>query len=112
MGFAFFVLQDRHHRVQVIISPDLWEVHRQLLRDARSLIVEGPATVNGRAVTLKAVSLAELPLKAAHTAPAWPHGSAAHDYPPPAPLPPAAPSPHGDRHTRVPAPCTTAYVSR
>lgn len=51
-GFAFFVLQDGSERVQVIISPDLWEAHRQLLRDAGALIVYGQVTRQGRAVTL------------------------------------------------------------
>jgi transcriptional regulator with XRE-family HTH domain len=37
-GFAFFILQDGSERVQIIISPDLGEAHRQLLRDAGGLI--------------------------------------------------------------------------
>ncbi|GGR17981.1 error-prone DNA polymerase [Deinococcus ruber] len=61
-GFAFFVLEDRHTRVQLIISPDLWEAHRQLLRDASALIAFGEARTNGRAVTLKALRLAGLPI--------------------------------------------------
>ncbi len=52
-GFAFYVLEDGFHRVQAIISPDLWEAHRQLLRDAAILIVQGTAQVNGRSVTLR-----------------------------------------------------------
>ena len=61
-GFAFFVLQDGSERVQIIISPDLWEAHRQLLRDAGALIVFGPVTRQGRAVTLKVERLMDLPL--------------------------------------------------
>ncbi|GGL93644.1 error-prone DNA polymerase [Deinococcus aerolatus] len=61
-GFAFFVLEDTSTRVQAIISPDLWEAHRVVLRDARALIVQGEATVQGRAVTLKVQRLNELPL--------------------------------------------------
>ncbi|WP_420594328.1 hypothetical protein [Deinococcus sp.] len=61
-GFAFFVLEDRSARVQAIISPDLWEAHRALLHDARALIVQGEASVQGRAVTLKVRRLSDLPL--------------------------------------------------
>ncbi|CAM3197353.1 DNA polymerase III subunit alpha [Deinococcus saxicola] len=61
-GFAFFVLEDCSTRVQAIISPDLWEAHRVLLRDARALIVQGEATVQGRAVTVRVQRLSELPL--------------------------------------------------
>ena len=52
-GFAFYVFEDGMHRVQAIISPDLWEAHRQLLRGASVLIVQGVAAVNGRSVTLR-----------------------------------------------------------
>ncbi|MBB5234271.1 DNA polymerase III subunit alpha [Deinococcus budaensis] len=62
-GFAFFVLEDGSGRVQAIISPDLWEAHRVLLRDARALIVQGEVTARGRAVTLKVRRLSELPLQ-------------------------------------------------
>ncbi|GAA5533969.1 DNA polymerase III subunit alpha [Deinococcus aluminii] len=61
-GFAFYVLEDPTGRVQAIISPDLWEAHRVLLRDARALIVQGEATVRGQAVTLKVNRLTELPM--------------------------------------------------
>ncbi|WP_407571448.1 OB-fold nucleic acid binding domain-containing protein [Deinococcus altitudinis] len=61
-GFAFFVLQDGSERVQIIISPDLWEAHRGVLRDADGLVVYGPVTVQGRAATLKAERLMDLPL--------------------------------------------------
>ncbi|WP_373292179.1 hypothetical protein [Deinococcus ruber] len=69
-GFAFFVLEDRHARVQLIISPDLWEAHRQLLRDASALIAYGEARINGRAVTVNALRLAGLPLPLVTSAPA------------------------------------------
>ncbi|MBZ9752166.1 DNA polymerase III subunit alpha [Deinococcus sp. HMF7620] len=62
-GFAFYVLEDATGRLQAVISPDLWEVHRVLLRDARALIVQGPVTRQGRAVTLRVDRLAELPLR-------------------------------------------------
>ena len=60
-GYAFYVLQDGPERVQLIISPDLWEAHRQLLRDASVLMVYGQVTRQGRAVTVRAQRLAEPP---------------------------------------------------
>ncbi|MFC6663013.1 OB-fold nucleic acid binding domain-containing protein [Deinococcus multiflagellatus] len=62
-GFAFYVLEDTTGRVQAVISPDLWEAHRVLLRDARALIVQGQVTRLSRAVTLRVDRLAELPLR-------------------------------------------------
>lgn len=62
-GFAFYVLEDHTGRVQSIISPDLWEANRVLLRDARALIVQGEVNRTGRAVTLKVQRLVELPLR-------------------------------------------------
>ncbi|UBV45193.1 DNA polymerase III subunit alpha (plasmid) [Deinococcus taeanensis] len=62
-GFAFYVLEDHSGRMQAIISPDLWEAHRALLRDARALIVRGQVTRQGRAVTVRVEGLAELPLR-------------------------------------------------
>jgi len=67
-GFAFYVLEDGFHRVQAIISPDLWEAHRPLLRDAAVLIVRGSAQVNGWSVTLRVERLAGLPLSPASLA--------------------------------------------
>lgn len=61
-GFAFYVLEDAGARVQVVISPDLWEVHRVLLRDARALVMRGQVTRQGGAVTVRAGALAELRL--------------------------------------------------
>ena len=66
-GFAFFVLQDGSERVQIIISPDLWEAHRQVLRDAQALVVYGLVTVQGRAVTVKVERLLDLPLGGFHS---------------------------------------------
>lgn len=62
-GFAFYVLEDATGRVQAVISPDLWETNRVLLRDARALIVQGQVTRTGRAATVKVARLAELPLR-------------------------------------------------
>lgn len=61
-GYAFFVLEDGPHRAQMVISPDLWEENRQLLRDARALIVDGYAEREGSAVTLRALRLADFPV--------------------------------------------------
>lgn len=61
-GFAFFVLEDGSERVQVVISPALWERHRETLRDAAVLLVEGLLETEGRAVTLQATGLCGLPL--------------------------------------------------
>ncbi len=61
-GVAFFVLEDHHWRVQVVIGPELWEAHRQLLRDARALVVEGVADVQGHARAVRAERLSELPV--------------------------------------------------
>jgi len=73
-GFAFFILQDGSERVQVIISPDLWEAHRVLLQDAGALIVYGTVTVQGRAITLKVERLLDLPLVQRRPKPAHHHG--------------------------------------
>jgi len=59
-GVAFYVLEDHHWRAQVVIGPELWEAHRQLLRDAQALIVEGRVDVQGHARTVRAERIAEL----------------------------------------------------
>ncbi|WP_309571582.1 DNA polymerase III subunit alpha [Deinococcus sp.] len=59
-GYAFFVIEDGPHRAQVVISPELWEAHRQLLRDTRALIVRGDAVREGLHLTLRAHALADL----------------------------------------------------
>ncbi|THF85332.1 DNA polymerase III subunit alpha [Deinococcus sp. KSM4-11] len=59
-GYAFFVIEDGPHRAQVVISPELWEAHRQLVRDARALIVSGDAVREGLHLTLRAHALADL----------------------------------------------------
>lgn len=61
-GFAFFVIEDGAWRAQVVISPHLWEERRQLLRDARALIVRGHVEVTGRHIGIKALEVWELPL--------------------------------------------------
>jgi error-prone DNA polymerase len=59
-GFAFFVIEDGATRGQVIISPDLWERHRVLVRDASILVVDAVVEDTGYQLTLRAESLAAL----------------------------------------------------
>ena len=56
-GFAFYLLEDRAARAQVVISPQLWDTHRTLLRDARVLVVEGEATRKGAHIGIKVSKL-------------------------------------------------------
>lgn len=60
-GFAFYVLEDGPVRAQLIISPDLWDAQRVLLRDASILVVDAVVEDTGYQLTLKAQTLAELP---------------------------------------------------
>lgn len=60
-GFAFFVLEDGPVRAQLIIPPDLWDAHRVLLRDASILVTDAAVEDTGYQLTLKALSLSELP---------------------------------------------------
>ena len=61
-GFAFFVIEDGPTRAQLIISPDLWESHRALLRDASFLVVDAAVEDTGHQPAIKALTLASLPL--------------------------------------------------
>ena len=56
-GFAFYLLEDRAARAQVVISPQLWDAHRTLLRDARVLVVEGEVTRKGAHIGIKVSKL-------------------------------------------------------
>jgi hypothetical protein len=60
--------------VHITISPDLWEAHRFVLSDAAALIVYGPVTVQGRAVTLMVERLMDLPLIRRSVPPPQQHG--------------------------------------
>ena len=62
-GTAFFVIEDRTYRAQIVISPELWDAHRQLLRDASALIVEGLVFGEGRVRAIRAERLWTLPLE-------------------------------------------------
>ena len=56
-GFAFYVLEDGPHRLQLVISPDLWEAQREVLRDAPLILATGGFEKRGRAWTLRAAAL-------------------------------------------------------
>lgn len=60
-GFAFFVLEDGPTRGQLIISPDLWEQHRVILRDASILIADVVVEDTGYQLSLRAERLFALP---------------------------------------------------
>ena len=53
-GFAFYLLEDNVERLQLVISPDLWQRNRETLRDAPLLVTEGELSRDGRAWTLRA----------------------------------------------------------
>jgi error-prone DNA polymerase len=61
-GFAFFVIEDGPERVRVVISAGRWERHREVLRDASVLLVEGLLETEGLALTLSATDLCAVPL--------------------------------------------------
>lgn len=58
-GFAFYVIEDGPLRMQVVIPPDMWERERDLLREARVLVVTGMIEKKGRAWTLRAEQLTD-----------------------------------------------------
>ena len=58
-GFAFYVLEDGPNRLQLVISPDLWDAHRELLRDVPILLATGEFEKRGRAWVLRATALWE-----------------------------------------------------
>jgi len=58
-GFAFYVIEDGPLRLQVVISPDLWERERDLLREARVLIVSGRLEKRRKAWTIRADQLVD-----------------------------------------------------
>lgn len=53
-GFAFYLLEDNLERLQLVVSPNLWEEQREALRDAPFLLAEGHLQRDGRAWTLRA----------------------------------------------------------
>ncbi|MEX2540316.1 MAG: hypothetical protein WD314_00850, partial [Trueperaceae bacterium] len=53
-GHAFFVLEDGPTRVQLVISPVVWEASREVLRDAVALVVDGSLEGAGEHAVLKA----------------------------------------------------------
>jgi len=58
-GFAFYVLEDGPLRLQVVLSPDLWQKERDVLREARVLVVSGQLEKRGRAWTIRADRLVD-----------------------------------------------------
>ena len=59
-GFAFYVLEDGPIRIQVVISPDLWQSERQYVAsEARILIVSGQLEKRGKAWTIRADQLVD-----------------------------------------------------
>ena len=56
-GFAFYLLEDCSNRAQVVISPQLWNAHRVLLRDVSVLVVEGVVETRGAHTGIKALAL-------------------------------------------------------
>ncbi len=58
-GFAFYVLEDGPVRLQVALSPDLWQKERDVLREARVLVVSGWLEKKGKAWTLRAEQLVD-----------------------------------------------------
>jgi error-prone DNA polymerase len=52
-GFAFFILEDAFTRVQLIISPDLWDSHSAMLQSASVLLVEGMVEAHGSQIACK-----------------------------------------------------------
>ena len=58
-GFAFYVLEDGSLRIQVVISPDLWQSKHEVLREARILVVSGQLEKRGKAWTIRADQLVD-----------------------------------------------------
>ncbi len=53
-GYAFYLLEDGREKIQVVISPDVWEENRRTLRDARLMMTEGSLQRRDLAWTLRA----------------------------------------------------------
>jgi error-prone DNA polymerase len=58
-GFAFYVIEDGSLRIQLVISPDLWEKELEALRDATVLIASGQLKKQGKAWIMRAEILAD-----------------------------------------------------
>ena len=69
-GFAFFVLEDGPNRAQLIISPQLWEAKRTLLRDARIIVADVVVEATGYQSSLRAESLMALSINPTKSRPA------------------------------------------
>ena len=56
-GFAFLAIEDAPSRGQLIISPDPWDSHRTVLRDASVLLADVGVEDTGYQLALRAESL-------------------------------------------------------
>lgn len=54
------MIEDGPLRVQVVISPDLWETERKVLREACVLVVSGRLEKQGEAWTIRADQLVDV----------------------------------------------------
>ena len=63
-GFAFYVLEDGPLRLQVVLSSDLWQKERDVLREARILVVTGWLEKKGKAWTLRAEQVVDAQARA------------------------------------------------
>ncbi len=63
-GFAFYVLEDGPLRLQVVLSPELWQKERDVLREARVLVVTGWLEKKGKAWTLRAEQVVDAQARA------------------------------------------------
>ena len=52
-GFAFYVVEDGPVRIQLVIPPNVWESHREVLRDAKVLVADGEIQKHDGVVSLK-----------------------------------------------------------
>lgn len=59
-GFAFWLLEDNTERAQVVISPNVWEESRDVLRDGRILLADGELGREHKAWTLRAQRLVQV----------------------------------------------------
>ncbi len=59
-GFCFLTLEDEHGFINVIVPPDAFSAHRDLLSGSAGLIVEGPLQRQDGALSIKALHIRPL----------------------------------------------------
>lgn len=59
-SFVFWLIEDKTEQAQVVISPQLWEAKREVLRDGRVILAEGQLGREGKAWTLRAESVSRV----------------------------------------------------